>query len=99
MGMKRGLSQKQLQQLNELGAVGEAFGCYFDKDSNVVWITPTLGININDINNLNLHIAVAAGKNKVEAILSTKFGNKNGVLVTDEGAALRLVEYIKQNNS
>ena len=99
MGMKRGLSQEQLQQLNDLGAVGEAFGCYFDKDSNVVWITPTLGININDINNLNLHIAVAAGKNKVEAILSTKFGNKNGVLVTDEGAAVKLAEHIKQNNN
>lgn len=99
MGIKRGLSTRQLEKLEELGAVGEAFGCYFDKYSNVVWITPTLGININDINKLNLHIAVAAGKNKVDAILSTKFGDKNGVLVTDEGAALKIAEKLKNNKA
>lgn len=92
MGLKRGLSQEQLDRLEELGAVGEAFGCYFDEDSKVVWVTPTLGINIDDITTLNLHIAVAAGKDKVDAIIATEFGKKNGVLVTDEGAAKKIME-------
>lgn len=91
MAIKRGLPDDRVEELRKKGAVGEAFGCYFDKNSNVVWITPTLGININDIKGLNMHIAVAAGKNKAEAIMSTKFGDENGVLVTDEGAAIEII--------
>lgn len=97
MGTKRGLSDEQLDNLIEKGAVGEAFGCYFNRESKVVCLSPTLGININDFNKISIHIAVAGGKNKVEAILATELNKEYGVLITDEGAAEKIVEIINKD--
>ena len=78
--------QKNILKNLKNGAVGEAFGCYFNKDSKVVSENTAIGININDAKKINTHIAVAAGKNKVEAIIATEMNNTNAVLVTDEAA-------------
>ena len=42
---------KNLCKLNRNGAVGEAYGCYFDKNSKVVSENTTIGIKINDAKN------------------------------------------------
>ena len=34
MAKKRGTAEENIEKLIELGAVGEAFGCYFDENSN-----------------------------------------------------------------
>lgn len=99
MALKRGLSQEQFDRLTSLGAVGEAFGFYFDKQAKVISVNQTLGININDVNKISTHIAVAGGKNKVEAILATELNKSNGVLITDEGAAMKIIEYLNGNNN
>lgn len=95
MAKKRGLSEEYISKLEGLGAIGEAFGCYFNKESQVVLENTPIGININDAKKINTHIAVAAGKNKVEAIIATEMNNSNAVLVTDESAARKIVELIK----
>jgi central glycolytic genes regulator len=97
MALKRGLSQEQFDRLKSLGAVGEAFGFYFNKEAKIVSVNQTLGININDVNKISTHIAVAGGKDKVEAILATELNKENGVLITDEGAAEKIVEIIKKS--
>lgn len=95
MAMKRGADEKHISNLEELGAIGEAFGCYFNRDSKVVSENTSVGININDAKKINTHIAVAAGENKVEAIIATEMYNVNAVLVTDESAGRKIAEIIK----
>lgn len=97
MARKRGLTEEQQKTLLDLGAVGEAFGCYFNKDSEVISVSPTLGININDVSKISTHIAVAGGEDKVEAILATQNNRKDGVLITDEGAASQIIKILKIN--
>lgn len=96
MSEKRGSSLSEIEKLKSLGAVGEAFGCYFNKDCKVVSENNSIGININQAKNINTHIAVAAGENKVESILATMMNNKNAVLVTDESAGRKILEIINE---
>lgn len=96
MAEKRGSSLVEIEKLKSLGAVGEAFGCYFNRDSKVVSENTSIGININQAKHINTHIAVAAGENKVESILATMMNNKNAVLVTDESAGREILEFIKE---
>lgn len=92
MAEKRGAEKEEIDRLEEFGAVGEAFGCYFDKDSKVVSQTTAIGINVNEARKINKHIAVAGGKNKVESVISTQLNNKNGILVTDEGIGREIIK-------
>lgn len=97
MAEKRDVSEEEFNKLKSLGAVGEAFGCYFNKDSKVVSENTSIGININEARKINTHIAVAAGENKVDAIIATMMKNHNAVLVTDEAAGRKIVEFIKEH--
>lgn len=99
MAQKRDMSEEKVKRLKEIGAVGEAFGCYFDKDSNVVSENTTIGINMKDAKKINTHIAVAAGENKVEAIIATMMNNENAVLITDESAAIKIEKFIKEQTN
>lgn len=92
MAYKRGASEDEVNKLHELGAIGEAFGCYFDKDSKVVSQTAAIGINIEEARKINTHIAVAGGKNKVDSVISTQFNNENGILVTDEAIGREIIK-------
>lgn len=87
MSKRRGMNEHEIEMLKKSGAVSEAFGYYFNKDGKIVYKTPTIGLNFEDIGNINNIIAVAGGKNKAEAIISTKTSNNSLILVTDEGAA------------
>ena len=53
---------------------------------------------INEAKKINTHIAVAAGKNKVEAIIAAEMNDSNAVIVTDEAAATKIVELMKAQN-
>ncbi len=97
MAVKRGMPIEKVKKLMESGAVGEAFGCYFSMNGSAVCSTSALGINLNEARNVKNLIAVAGGKNKAEAIISTEYNNKNGTLITDEGAAREIVNLLKNN--
>ena len=98
MAEKRGASIKEIESLKKLGAVGEAFGCYFNKESNVVSYATTVGINISEVKSINMNIAVAGGKNKIEPVISTMRNNKNGILVTDEAIGKGIVKCFEDTN-
>lgn len=98
MAVKRGASETEIERLESLGAIGEAFGCYFNKNSEVVSETTVIGINIKEARKINTHIAVAGGKNKVESIISTLRNNNNGILVTDESAGREILKRLKHSN-
>lgn len=94
MARRRGLTEEKINSIKTDGGVGEAFGYYFDKKGDVVYSTPSVGIKNDEIGKINTLIAVAGGSSKAEAILSTEINNYNGVLITDEGAAKKIVELI-----
>lgn len=95
MVLKRGISEEVQKELLDSGAVGEAFGCYFNSDSEVISICASPGININSLQNVREEIAVAGGDDKVEAIIATLYNNSKAVLVTDECAAEKIVSILK----
>lgn len=98
MAQKRGASDEYIEKLESLGAVGEAYGCYFNKDSQIISENTSIGINMNNAKKISTHIAVAAGETKVESIIATEMYNKNAVLVTDEAAGRRIAEIINNNH-
>lgn len=96
MAKKRGVPQAEIDNLINKGAVGEAFGCYFNKDSEIISETTAVGIKINEARKIKTHIAVAGGHNKIESIISTEFNDVNGVLVTDEATAHGMLERLEK---
>lgn len=94
MCYKRGLSEEKVNEILNLGAIGEAYGCYFDKDGNVVYATSTVCVSREDTKNIKSIIAVAGGQNKSDAIISTQIKSTQGILITDEGAARKILENI-----
>lgn len=95
MAQRRGLEPEEIDKMQNFGAVGEAFGYYFNKEGNIVYSTPSIGIKNEEIGKIETLIAVAGGKNKAEAILSTEKNNRNSILITDEGAARELIDLLK----
>lgn len=95
MAKRRNLPQEELNKIEEYGAVGEAFGYYFNKEGEIVYYTPSIGIKNEEIGKIETLIAVAGGKNKAEAIVSTQKNSHNSILVTDEGAAREIMELLK----
>lgn len=98
MGKRRGLTLEKLNKLDKIGAVGEAFGYYFNGIGEIVYSTPTIGVNMENIKKINTAVAVAGGESKAQAILAIEMHNtkinKNNVLITDEGAARKIVDII-----
>jgi central glycolytic genes regulator len=95
MASRRGLSEEEIQNLLNIGAVGEAFGYYFDKQGKIVHSTQTAGIKYDEVKKIKTQVAVAGGSHKAEAILSVIKNNNKTVLVTDEGAAKEILNLLK----
>jgi central glycolytic genes regulator len=91
MAKRRGLREDEIENLIEKNAVSEAFGYYFNKSGDIVHEVSTIGINLRKFKTIKNAIAVAAGKEKTEAIISICNSNKNLVLITDEGTANNII--------
>lgn len=96
MARRRGLGNEEINKLISLGAVGEAFGYYFNKSGNIVYSTPIIGIQNEDIKKINNLIAVAGGRSKAEAIVAIEINNANSVIIIDEGAAEEIINIIEK---
>ncbi|MEY8001154.1 sugar-binding transcriptional regulator [Clostridium sp. Mt-5] len=94
MAKRRGIPEDKINKIQLEGAVGEAFGYYFDKQGKIIYSTPSIGIKNEEIGKIKTLIAVAGGSSKAEAILSTERNNHNSILITDEGAAREIVKFI-----
>lgn len=92
MARRRGLPPAEVQKLRALGAVGEAFGYYFNRHGQPVYQTGTFGLRLEDLANCGQVVVVGGGRSKSEAALSVISTRYQDVLITDEGAALRMLE-------
>ncbi|MCG0275734.1 MAG: sugar-binding transcriptional regulator [Thermosediminibacteraceae bacterium] len=92
MARRRGLDEKVIREILESGAVAEAFGYYFDCEGRIVYITTSAGLSVNDLKNIPKVISVAGGSKKASAIRAFLKYLRPNALITDEGAARKLLE-------
>ncbi|MTD31686.1 sugar-binding transcriptional regulator [Planomicrobium sp. YIM 101495] len=96
LAKRRNATEEELETLKQGGAVSEAFGYYFDRGGEVVYRLRTAGIQLRQVNNAAVLLAVAGGSSKAEAIVSYfKNAPKQTILVTDEGAADSIIALTK----
>lgn len=89
---RRGLPETEIQEIVGKGAVSEAFGYYFNRDGKIVHTTTSVGLTLADLSKVDKVIAIAGGANKAPAIQAFLKYHRPTVLVTDEGAAKRLLQ-------
>jgi len=91
MVKRRNIRKEEMELLKSLGAVAEMFGYYFDKEGNMVYYTPSMGIRPEDLDGKKT-ITVAGGTDKAQALLAVIRRQPREALVIDEAAALRILE-------
>ena len=92
MANRRGLASEEIDYLQEKRAIGEALRYYFDKKGKIVYEVPGIGLEFPDLQNIGIIAAVAGGKNKADAIKAVLSHQHESVLITDEGAARKIIE-------
>ena len=89
------LEPDDVRALPDRGVVGDILGQFFDASGQVVRLPihdRRIGIELSDLAGIPKVVGVAGGLHKVEAILGALRGGFLDVLVTNELAALRLLE-------
>ncbi|ETI68005.1 sugar-binding transcriptional regulator [Neobacillus vireti] len=93
MAERRKTTPKIQQKLETGNAVGEAFGYYFNEEGEIVHKVLTIGLQREDLAGIPNIIAVAGGSSKAKAIKAyLKQAPAATILITDEGAAKRLLK-------
>ncbi|WP_373598966.1 sugar-binding transcriptional regulator [Paraclostridium bifermentans] len=92
MATRRKLPKEQVEEILSKGAVGEAFGYYFNKNGEIVYELNTVGIDLETFKSVKNNIAIFAGASKAEAVTAISKINSNMVIVTDEESAYKILE-------
>ncbi|NLM44854.1 MAG: sugar-binding transcriptional regulator [Clostridiales bacterium] len=91
---KRKLDDDFYNCLKSKGAFAEAFGYYFNNDGEVVYKSGSVGIKLEQCDNISTVVCIAGGLKKAEAIISINRGKKN-ILVIDKKAAERIYDIMR----
>lgn len=91
MAERRNSNPSLLEKLDEEKAVAEAFGYYFNQQGEVVHRVRTIGLQLDELQNSDFIMAVAGGSSKSDAIAAFMKHGPKKVLITDEGAARKLL--------
>lgn len=95
MAQRRNTAKSIVDFLKQNQAVGEAFGCYLNREGKVIYKLRTIGLQLEDLASHEHIFAVAGGKHKAQAIDAYLHQAPiHTVLVTDEGAANELLKGI-----
>ncbi|MFX3673861.1 MAG: sugar-binding transcriptional regulator [Paenisporosarcina sp.] len=95
MAKRRNSSEDEIHKIKQAGAVGEAFGYYFNKDGQAVHRIRTVGIQLKQLESVHHLLAVAGGASKATSIGSyLQHAPPQTVLITDEGAARKLTQQL-----
>jgi central glycolytic genes regulator len=93
MAERRSTSPEDMEKIIRRNAVGEAFGYYFNEAGEIVHKVLTIGLQLDDLTEVDTIIAVAGGASKAKAIRAyMKQAPRSTILITDEGAAKKLVQ-------
>lgn len=92
MAKRRQLPDKTIEELIENGGVAEAFGHYFNIEGKDIWESLTVGLSLKGFQETQQVIGVAGGENKAEAIIAVASLRENMTIITDEGAAKKIIK-------
>ncbi|MDR6225655.1 sugar-binding transcriptional regulator [Desmospora profundinema] len=87
MATRRKSDTRLLERLEQKGAVGEAFGHYFNRDGEIVHRGRSIGLHVDDLDRVDYTLAVAGGTSKAEAVAAICPVVGKDTLITDEAAA------------
>ncbi|KAF1295735.1 SorC family transcriptional regulator [Enterococcus sp. JM4C] len=88
MAARRKMTEEELLMLKQKNAVAESFGYFFDETGKVVYKVPRIGLQLKDIQDIPIVIAIAGGHSKAKAINAyMKNAPEQTWLITDEAAA------------
>lgn len=91
----RGMNPAERMDLMKSGAVAEAFGCYFDAEGRMVGAKTAHVLNPHEIGGRVKAAAIAVGHSRAEAIIALCLHHPHRLLITDEGAAHRMMELLR----
>lgn len=95
MAARRKMTEQELVMLKQANAVAESFGYFFNENGEVVYKVPRIGIELKDLANVPIILAIAGGKSKAKAIQAyMKNAPKQTWLITDEAAANEILKGI-----
>ncbi|MDF2874129.1 MAG: cggR, partial [Sporomusa sp.] len=97
MAQRRGMTTETVAEIERRGAVGEALGQYCALPGEIVYVTSSIGLRLDDLAGIGTVIAVAGGSAKAKAILAVAGTGGQDVLVTDEAAAKAIRLLINTN--
>jgi central glycolytic genes regulator len=96
MASRRKSHPSLLEQLAQKGAVGEAFGYYFNRRGEIVHRGRSIGLHVEDLERVDCTLAVAGGASKAEAVAAICPVVGRDTLITDEGATRAIIGNKKQ---
>lgn len=91
----RMLGAAEREALEKGGAVAEALGVYVDAEGGIVGSRAPLALLTHDTGRHVRAAAVGVGRGCAEAIVGVCAHRRHRLLVTDEGAALRMMELLR----
>jgi len=92
---ERDLGTLEREALEKTGAVAQALGFCFNGQGAVVSNRTAIALRAADLGRRTKAAAVAVGSGKAEAIIAVCMHHPHKLLVTDEGAALRMMELLR----
>jgi len=93
MAGRRDMSSEQIDKLIENGAVAEALGYYFNESGQIVYTTTSVGLHLEDLQEIDKVIVVAGAPAKARAILSVVSPKYHDLLITDELTAREIIAF------
>ena len=95
------LNSEQLVSLAKQGGVGDVCGIIFDRNGTILKDIPIqeriVGISAEDLMRIPLKLGISAGEMKIQPILGACRANLVNCLVTDEVAALSVLEAFRED--
>ena len=88
---ERKLPRKVIQALRDQGACGECFGSFFNMQGECLLVSSSVSVDLGKLSPSCRMIAAAAGASKAEAIISVLRHDRHRMLLSDEGAARRMI--------
>jgi central glycolytic genes regulator len=97
MAKRREIEPRMIEELLTKGAVGEAFGYYFNQSGEIIYSTASVGLRLEELKEIETTIAVAGGKDKAEAIIAVVSDEYQDVLITEQQTAERMLNLLGDN--
>ena len=98
MMKQRRLPHETQSELIHQGAKGESFGAYYDLDGKCLMESTNVGVDLAKLKPTCKMIAAAAGASKAEAIISILRHTRHYLLVTDQGAAEKMLSILSTHH-